>query len=117
MALYEILFQVAVLLFIPSFAFWLLSDFFHGKGLEMISAAFTYPTIIIVISAAILAMLVEELSLNVKLMLAAIAIVWFVTYRILYFPSESRWHKLAIYVFQLISLFGAWLIVDMFYLI
>ena len=117
MALYEILFQIAVLLFIPSFIFWLLSDFFHGKGLGTISAAFTYPTIIIVITAAILAMLVEELSLNIKLMLTAVAIVWLTTYKILDSPSETRWHKFAIYVFQLISLFGAWLIVDLFYLI
>jgi len=112
MALYEILFQIAVLLFIPSFAFWLLSELFSGKGLETIYTTFIYPTIILVISATILAMIVEELSLNIKLMFAGIALVWFVTYRMIEFPSKSIWHKLMIYVFQLMSIFGAWLILE-----
>ena len=117
MALYEMLFQIAVLIFIPSFAFWLLSELFPGKGLETIYAAFTYPTIILVISAVILAMFVEELSLNIKLMFAAIALVWFVTYRIMESLSKSRWHKVMSYVFHLMSLFGAWLIVEQCFLI
>lgn len=116
MALYEILFQIAVLLFIPSFAFWLLSEIFSDKGLDTIYTAFIYPTIILVISATILAMLIEELNLNIKLMFAGIALVWFVTYRMIEFPSKSRWHKAMIYVFQLMSIFGAWLIVEQCFL-
>ncbi|MEA3515295.1 MAG: hypothetical protein U9R34_07480 [Nanoarchaeota archaeon] len=112
MVLYEILFQIAVLLFIPSFVFWLLSELFSGKGLETIYMVFIYPTIILVISATILAMIIEELSLNIKLMFAGIALVWFVTYRMIEFPSKSRWHKVMTYMFQIMSIFGAWLILE-----
>ena len=114
MAAYELLFQIAVILFLTSFVFWLVSIFFPKKGLEGIYMVFSYPAMLTAIIAAIMVMFVEELNLLYKFLLGGIALVWTITG--MQYPPETKAQRIINSILQFISLIGAWIFIERFFL-
>ena len=116
METFETLFQISVFLFLTCAVFWLVATITKKEGIRSIYITFTYPTTLVVILGAIIAMLKENLSLNFKLILGGIALIWGITFRVTEGPAESRKGMLIQYLLIFISLVGAWILADKFLL-
>ena len=115
--IYGILFQLAVVFFTAYFIIWALSLFLPKRGLQPIFIMLSYPVILLGVISTILAMFDENLKLVTKFLFMAIAIVWLITGRVMEYTAGSKSQRITRTILQLLSLAGAWIIVDTFFLI
>lgn len=116
MEIYGILFQIAVVIFIAYFIFWILSVMLPKRGLEQIFIFFSYPMILIVIVASIMALLDENLKLIIKFTFMGIAVVWLIAGLTLEYEPKNKKQLFLRLVLQFFSLIGAWILIENFYL-
>ena len=114
--IYGILFEIAVMCYLTYFVFWLLDITLPKYGFSAISLSFSYPTILLVISAAIMMMLDESMELGIKLIYVGIALLWVIAGRTTAYPHKTGKQLFFRFVLQAICFFGAWLIIERFYL-